>query len=411
MGDNIVLIGPNAWPIIESAIIIGIMVWMLERWSKKLPMVPLWIAFWKRESVTTRAPAIHRYGYPPQAQEQATSETPVEENALTMSQWLDRVNNQPDRVPHLAASGPSGSGKTTLILAALHQRPGRFVIVTPKSKRADPWGGLPVIRLRTEDMGFAPIGSAIEAVYAEMLRRNAENADVEDDWLTLVIDEFSTVIGKLPELKEKVLDLVTLGRSSRIRVIILATETNVKAWGWEGRGEARHNVLFIECEEETHRAVMFRWGKIHEHMDTRWVPRMANHPLPMSRWWNPVLSISRDTPEADVLLRAALSSAVECTFQGKHGDAVSIQPNSSIQKAEPLNSLNSAYESPSSENSEFMNWIQNPELPVIAHRMKAELNLGKNKIIEILFGVKPGGTKMYRDASVWYDKAFSDENA
>lgn len=228
---------------------------------------------------------------------------------LSVRQWLNVLNHQPDRVPHVAAAGASGSGKTTLILAALHDRPGRFLIVTPKSRRADPWGGLPVVRLRREDMSFEPIGAAVEAVYQEMLRRNAVDADVDDDWLTLIIDEFSTVIGKLPDLKERVLDMVTLGRSSRIRLILLATETNVKAWGWEGRGEARHNVVFVECEED-HSAALYRWGRPHHAMDTDMVPLLASRPLPLARWWTPPQSTqSARAPKAlcadDLLFRDA----------------------------------------------------------------------------------------------------------
>jgi hypothetical protein len=176
------------------------------------------------------------------------------------------------------------------VLATLATRPGRIVICTPKSQRADPWGGFPAVRLRREDMSFVPIAVAINAVYREMLRRNAAEADVEDDWLTLVVDEYSTVIGKIPEASSQVLDLVTMGRSSRIRVVLLATELNVKAWGWEGRGEARHNCLFVECEEETHRAVMFRWGKAREPIDTVRIPGLAERAKLAERAWAPPAS-------------------------------------------------------------------------------------------------------------------------
>lgn len=253
--------------------------------------------------------------------------------ALPLRAWFDRANQQPDRTPHLAATGPSGSGKTTLILALLQDRPGRFVIVTPKSRRADPWGGLPVVRLRPEDMSFSVIGEAVEAVYTEMLRRNAEDADVDDDWLTLVVDEYSTVIGKLPALKEKVLDMITLGRSARIRVIILATETNVKAWGWEGRGEARANVLFIECEEDTYRAWLFRWGKEREEIDTRQLPQIAARPLSETRLWAaapaPVLS---DRSADDRAIAALFGLADQTGLSGlPHSTAETGQTDADVQ--------------------------------------------------------------------------------
>lgn len=205
---------------------------------------------------------------------------------LELGDWLDLINDQPDKVPHLACTGPSGSGKTTLILAALSRRPGRLVVTTPKNKRDDPWGGITAIRLRKQDMSFVLIAKAILAVHTEMLRRNTAD-DETPEWLTLVIDEYSTVIGKMPDLKETVLDLVTMGRSVRIRVVLLATETNVKAWGWEGRGEARHNVLFVECEEDTRRAVAYRWGKVRRPLDTREVYPLAQAASLVGREWRP----------------------------------------------------------------------------------------------------------------------------
>jgi hypothetical protein len=223
---------------------------------------------------------------------------------LTLGDWLDLINDQPDKVPHLACTGPSGSGKTTLILAALSRRPGRLVVCTPKSRRDDPWGGITAIRLRKQDMSFVLIANAILAVHAEMLRRNTADDDAPaDEWLTLVVDEYSTVIGKMPELKETVLDLVTMGRSVRIRVVLLATETNVKAWGWEGRGEARHNVLFVECEEDTRRAVAYRWGKTRRQLDTRAVYPLAQAAILAGREWRPA---RRPDPAADAGTLAAL---------------------------------------------------------------------------------------------------------
>src|SRR3712207_3198705 len=37
--------------------------------------------------------------------------------ALSLRHWLDSVNRQPDRIPHLFIEGGSGAGKTTLATA------------------------------------------------------------------------------------------------------------------------------------------------------------------------------------------------------------------------------------------------------------------------------------------------------
>ena len=227
-----------------------------------------------------------------------------EPQILAIRQWIDRANNQPDRSPHLAFIGPSGSGKSTLMLATLHERPGRMIIITPKNAQDDPWGGFPAVRLAADGktISFEPLKAAILSVYSEMIRRSALGFD-PNDWLTLVIDEFSTVIGKFPELKEVILDILTLGRSTRIRLIIGAVESNVKAWGWEGRGEARNSVLFIECDldEETEQrtAIMYRWGKEKQapQLDTRNAKRLADQPFRAVQW-EPELSSVSDTNTA-----------------------------------------------------------------------------------------------------------------
>jgi energy-coupling factor transporter ATP-binding protein EcfA2 len=219
---------------------------------------------------------------PPPTQDQAAPQN----RPLALRQWLDLVNNQPDRNPHLVTTGPSGSGKTTLTLAILQDRPGRVMIVTPKSKKADSWGGLPAIRLRREDMSFEPIAAAIDAVYQEMLRRNAEDTDVDEDWLTLVIDEFPTVADECKGLSAKVLRMIRLARSVRIRLILLATETTVKALGLEGNGDARNNCIVIETAEDRS-ATIYRWGKTPNPIDTRPVLQVASRPIPLMRWWAP----------------------------------------------------------------------------------------------------------------------------
>lgn len=205
---------------------------------------------------------------------------------LPLRAWLDRVNRQPDRTPHLCVTGPSGSGKTTLVLAALDDRPGHLVICTPKHADDDPWGGFPAVRPRVGGgrFDFSGIAAAAQAVYNEMLRRNVEGAR-DAAWLTLVIDDYGILIGKIPELSGWVLDMVALGRSVRVRVVLLSIETNVKAWGWEGRSEARASCLFIECEEETHRAVMFRWGKERQAIDTTLLDDLARRARLAGRAW------------------------------------------------------------------------------------------------------------------------------
>jgi hypothetical protein len=175
---------------------------------------------------------------------------------LRLRAWLDRVNNEPDRVPHIAAKGPTGSGKSTLILAALTERSGKVLICTPKHARDDPWGGVPAVRL-TGDLTFDHIEAALLDVHQEVKRRNVEGFD---DWLTVVIDDYPWVAQECPSAAKVVTMVGNMGRSVRVRLILLAQTATVKSWGLEGNGEARSNFVFIDLEED-HSAVMYRWGK------------------------------------------------------------------------------------------------------------------------------------------------------
>lgn len=279
---------------------------------------------------------------------------------LTLREWLDRVNNQPDRVPHIAAKGPSGSGKTTLILATLIDRPGQVLICTPKNAKDDPWGGAPAVRL-TSDLSFDAIEAALCAVHQEVKRRNVEGFD---EWLTVVIDDYPWIAQDCPSAAKIVTLVGNMGRSVRVRLILLAQTSTVKSWGFEGNGEARANFVFVDLEED-HSAVLYRWGKQPEPIDTSCVFELAQRPIPQVRWWNVMNSVS-----------------------------------SPVQDAEPLNWPNSAYES---AEPKFNSDVIQPEIAQIVQRMKAELNLGKNEIIRLVWGAKPGGTRAYKEASTFYD--------
>lgn len=229
---------------------------------------------------------------------------------LPVESWLERINDEPDVCPHVAATGPTGSGKTTLVLAALGRRPGRFVICTPKAKRTDPWNDFPAVRLQKSDGSYAAIAGAVALVYQEMLDRNAQDADVTDDWLTLVIDDYSTVTAEQPAVRSLVLRMLTLGRSCRVRLVLLDTETNVKAWGLEGRGEARSNLLYVECEERTHAAIMYRWNKQPDALDTTSVPALARAAQLADRAWRFTPRAASTLPQAATVAAPAAEPTV-----------------------------------------------------------------------------------------------------
>lgn len=211
---------------------------------------------------------------------------------LTVREWL-AWSNEDETAPHLGVIGPTRVGKTTLVLAALSRRQGDLVIVTPKSKETDGWGGFPAVRMRYDLVSaladFTPLADAVRQVHAEMLRRNAEQTIGQDEPLTLVIDEYTTLISKRPEIRHLVLDIWTMGASAKIRLIVIAPEVNVRAWGVEGRGDVRENLVFIK-QAPDRSAQMFRidvQGRpvAPRRIDTRTTKQLADQAVLSFRAW------------------------------------------------------------------------------------------------------------------------------
>jgi len=242
---------------------------------------------------------------------------------LPLRTWLDRVNNQPDRVPHIAAKGPSGSGKTTLVLAVLTDRPGKVLICTPKHVRDDPWGGAPAVRL-SADLRFDAIETTLRAVHHEVKRRTVAGFD---EWLTVVLDDYPWMAQECPSAAKLVTLVGNMGRSVRMRLILLAQTATVKAWGLEGNGDARANFVFLDVAED-HGAVIYRWGKPPEPIDTARVCDLAQRPIPQARWCT-LAAIEERNADAPVFHAAAESgnatgipSAAEPHFSAQESDVL-----------------------------------------------------------------------------------------
>jgi hypothetical protein len=173
---------------------------------------------------------------------QATPEAPV-----AMRAWLDYVNAQPDRVPHVAVIGPSGAGKTTLTTALLGDRQGQIVVLT--AKEGDAWGGLPYIGIDL-DATYTTANETFNALEAEIKRRlvAVKQQRMTSDWLTIVVDDFSTLQKECPVAANVVKLVARLGRSLRVRLVMLSDSALVKALGLEGEGETRGNFAFLRLQ-------------------------------------------------------------------------------------------------------------------------------------------------------------------
>lgn len=176
---------------------------------------------------------------------EATISEATEAAPLSMRAWLDYVNAQPDAVPHLAVIGPSGAGKTALATVALTDRPGQIVVIT--AKEGDHWGLLPYISIDL-DASYTTANDTFTALEVEVKRRliAVKQRRMTADYLTIVVDDFSTLVKECPVAANVVKLVARLGRSLRVRLLMLSDSALVKAIGLEGEGETRANFAFVQ---------------------------------------------------------------------------------------------------------------------------------------------------------------------
>jgi len=199
----------------------------------------------RREALTrpTAAPARQRQALAPAG-------------TLRPAQWLHTINNQPDRAPHMLVTGPSGAGKSTFVSAALGQRPGRVIVVTPKVTPGS-WAGAEVVTL-DDELSYAPLAAAINALQTEAKRRAVALKRGEAlEPLTVVLDELPELVTEVPAAGPFAVRISRWGRELRIRQIVLATSDdalNIKGWA-----ATRPNYVRVELDRPTANGTRPAW--------------------------------------------------------------------------------------------------------------------------------------------------------
>jgi hypothetical protein len=179
----------------------------------------------------------------------ATTLLPSAPPTLLLNEGLAALNSDPT-APHSAFIGPTQLGKTTFVGVVLSYRQGTIVITTPKGEQYDSWFGATVVRTVMDTLNrridWSPIAQAIGDVHFEMLRRNTPGATTADP-LTLVIDELTTTIAQLgAPIAQKIIDILTMGAGSGVRLIGIATDVNARGWKMDGRRDVLDNLVFAK---------------------------------------------------------------------------------------------------------------------------------------------------------------------
>lgn len=213
------------------------------------------------------------------------SENEIQESNLSPRVWMDLVNNRPDQIPHLFIEGGTGAGKTTLTLAILQHRGGPVCVVGVKPD--DGWGE-----------GYVYRSDDRQAYLAGLVREVRRRLDDNDrSGLTIVLDDFTRLANDHKEAVELYKLVADVGRSLRLRLILIARGRLVKGLGMSGESDLLDHFVFIVIDRS--HAAHIEWDEQKKPIDTRRV-REAAQPIQSARWWEPVKD---SEPDSDVLVR------------------------------------------------------------------------------------------------------------
>jgi hypothetical protein len=170
---------------------------------------------------------------------------------MQLDDLIEMCTDRGDEIPHLALVGGTGSGKTTLVVALLGMREGDIAALSGKEEdQFTKWRGLKVVGL-DDDLSYEPCITLFDQLLWELKRRNlaVKRRLPIGDILTVVIDDLGVLRKECPSAINVVKYIARIGRSLKVRLIILSGSGQVKELGLEGEGETRDHFLFIKLSK------------------------------------------------------------------------------------------------------------------------------------------------------------------
>src|SRR5262249_13024362 len=156
------------------------------------------------------------------------------------------------------------------------------VVIT--AKEGDHWGGLQHVGI-DDDATYNLAIQTFTELYEEVKRRlvDTKHNRMTASWLTIVVDDFSTLVKEAPVASDVVKLVARLGRSLRVRLIMLTDTALVKAIGLEGEGETRSNFAFIRIQRGHKATIEIDGAELP--IDTQLVPQIAQRANLAHRAW------------------------------------------------------------------------------------------------------------------------------
>ncbi|MBW4422125.1 MAG: hypothetical protein KME13_23400 [Myxacorys californica WJT36-NPBG1] len=172
---------------------------------------------------------------------------PVTSSESKLFDWSN-LNTVYDDFPHLLLLGKTGAGKSFLAEKLGRFLDGATIVITPKKKPKD-FAGMQVIGVPYD---FAAIAENIAGLSKIVRDREAEMNRTGDDSfgpINVILDEVPTFVAGCKDLNLDVVKdlkfIIRAGRTSRVRLILLAQGQEVKTLGIEGEGSLRDNLSYV----------------------------------------------------------------------------------------------------------------------------------------------------------------------